>query len=623
MKKLIAVLFVLVLVGAVWAQNKKPVYFQTYPPGTEGDYCSLQYWDGPVIVKDDSTNTGQNTWYCNPTDGLWDLIAPGTATDRTGWYILSDDMDTLAELNTQITDETIVPQTNATFLGTTTWEDGDASTTLQFSCSGTDCSLTMDGAGAGENITIDNNDGALTLQGCRLPQVCADINQRIDLITTILRVGPGNDADAVANVDFQILFENFDESYTLLWDESADKFVLSEALSVNNAVTITTAGVISYGAGAQDIISNAQFGTPFEKRFLGVSGMYQTYTFGESIVGPDGAGGEESWHLVNAGGTTVERLISTGDVNAGSVTLASAGNVEIPETASKPSFTAGFGYYYVKDDSPSTAYFEDDTGVEVQLGRYGAATVTVPVNFTAFIEQNQKQLDQNMWGSLVALDTGEAINSITTIIETNGISKLLLVLNTCSDSAGSITATGTSVHRDTKAETGSDTSVMTISGTTTDGSDTDASSNVRHAFTNAYITDKWFKGSVTFSTSDVTCTDVDVYSVAFEQVNDSPGLTFTTYDINALPTNNSAWLYSYCYILDVTGDVANVTRTATLELPAADVSADIPYRLRHGAIGSAFDGSTDGFWCDLFLGPNNQTYWEQLSSRVWIDKELF
>jgi len=406
---------------------------------------------------------------------------------------------------------------------------------------------------------------------------------------------------------------------------------ITGTLTVNSAVEITTAGVISYGAGNQTIIENNKFATPSAVNFVTATNSYKVYGFGFAVEGPNGAGGVEDWFSVTASGTSAESVSVTGSITAiasivgggGKSTLAASGEIVLQEVAAPAASNTNFGQYYVKNDTPNIAMFQDDTGGKVQLGRYGSSTVTVPIVFTHYIDKNQRNLDQNVWGSLVALDTGEAINSITTIIETNGISKLLLVLNTCSDSAGSITATGTSVHRDTKAETGSDTSVMTISGTTTDGSDTDASSNVRHAFTNAYITDKWFKGSVTFSTSDVTCTDVDVYSVAFEQVNDSPGLTFTTYDINALPTNNSAWLYSYCYILDVTGDVANVTRTATLELPAADVSADIPYRLRHGAIGSAFDGSTDGFWCDLFLGPNNQTYWEQLSSRVWIDKELF
>ena len=220
------------------------------------------------------------------------------------------------------------------------------------------------------------------------------------------------------------------------------------------------------------------------------------------------------------------------------------------------------------------------------------SSATIPIVFSNFIEENTRNLDENLWGSLLSLSTGDTIdNGPTNIVVTNGISKLVLVLNTCSDSAGDITATGTSVNRDTGAETGSDTSVMTISGTTTDGSDTDASGNTRHSFTNSYITGKWFKGSVTFSTSDVNCTDVDTYSVAFEQVNDSPGLTFQTYDVNAYATNNAAWFYSYCYILDVTGDTAAITREASLELPAADVTANKYYRLRKGSLGVSLDGN--------------------------------
>ena len=235
-----------------------------------------------------------------------------------------------------------------------------------------------------------------------------------------------------------------------------------------------------------------------------------------------------------------------------------------------------------------------------------------------FMAENLKRAEEDVHGDLLSLDTGSALNSVPTdITVTTGTGKLMIVVNAGGDVAGEITVTGTTVDRETGAETGADTDTITVDAVTTDNSDTDADGNVRHSFTGAYITTKWFKGSVTLSTVDLALTDVDTYHVSFEQLNDRPRFTLDTFDINIFATNSSAWMYAYLYSIEVTDDKCNITRVASLELPVAEVNAGLYYRLRRGNIGKALMGTTDGFWVDLLFGPFTQDYWEDVSVKVW------
>jgi hypothetical protein len=140
-----------------------------------------------------------------------------------------------------------------------------------------------------------------------------------------------------------------------------------------------------------------------------------------------------------------------------------------------------------------------------------------------------------------------------------------------------------------------------------------------HEFVGAYITAKWFKGSITISSADTDVTDMDTYQVSFEQINDSADITLKTFDITAAATNNAAWLYAYLYTLHVTGDKCNVDTESTIDLPAAEVTAGMTYRLRRGEINESFSGATDGFWVDMFPGPLASTYWENINVKVWVE----
>lgn len=251
-------------------------------------------------------------------------------------------------------------------------------------------------------------------------------------------------------------------------------------------------------------------------------------------------------------------------------------------------------------------------------------TVPVPWNLTAFIEANTRFDEERIWGAFVKLSDADTLADGDSITVTKGTGKIILVVNAGADLAGDVTFTGTSVDRETGAETGVDTNTITLAGVTTDASGADAKGNITHVFTNAYITSKWFTGSVVISTTEVNLSDVDVWAVSFEQVNDLSGLTLETFDITLTTTNANAWLYSYLYSLEVTGDACAIALQASLSIADGDAVADQPWRLRRGNIAKALDGATDGLWVELFFGPANQTYFDDISIKTWgtVDVEV-
>ena len=198
-----------------------------------------------------------------------------------------------------------------------------------------------------------------------------------------------------------------------------------------------------------------------------------------------------------------------------------------------------------------------------------------------------------------------------------GTGKLVVVVVAGSDFAGDITVTGTSVDRDTGATTGSDTDTLTIDALTTDGSDTDANGNVRHAFTGAYITSKWFVGTVVLSSTTLDCT-IYAYHVSFEQFDDTADITLDTFDVNLLTTSVNAEFDSYLYSIEVTGDKCDISREASLNIGAGGETAlaNRYWRLRRGNIGKALDGTTDGTWVDIHYS-NSPAFVEDVSLKVW------
>ena len=266
-------------------------------------------------------------------------------------------------------------------------------------------------------------------------------------------------------------------------------------------------------------------------------------------------------------------------------------------------------------------YFDNPSSKWIN-GPGTTATVDIKKSLDVYTDVKERLSEENIHGGFAPLATAQPLDSVPTDINvTAGIGKIVVVVNVGSDIAGDIVITGTSVDRDTGAETADDTSTLTVDALTTDTSDTDSNGNIRHNFTGAYISDRWFKGAIVISTADLTLTDVDVYQVAFEQFGDTSDITLDTLDFSGLATNASAWCNVHLYSLEVTGDKCVITEEAEAFIDAADVSANKWYRLRIGEIDKALDGATDGIWVDQFLGPLANVYWEDINCKVWYTED--
>jgi hypothetical protein len=257
----------------------------------------------------------------------------------------------------------------------------------------------------------------------------------------------------------------------------------------------------------------------------------------------------------------------------------------------------------------------------------GAATfvtpsVDIPINLTTYDAEPARGSVTDLHGGLLSLATAQPLNSVpTNIVVTKGSGKVMIVVNAGSDFDGSITVTGTSVDRETGATSPADTDTITVDAISTDGSDTDTNGNPRYSFTGAYITSKWFTGTVTLSTANLTLTDVDVYHVSFEQFNDSPNITLHTFDANLFTTNVNAEFDAYLYCLEVTGDKVDISRTASLNLGADGETAiaNKYWRLRRGNLAKVLDGTTDGVWAELHYS-NSPAYCEDVTVKIWAEK---
>ena len=270
---------------------------------------------------------------------------------------------------------------------------------------------------------------------------------------------------------------------------------------------------------------------------------------------------------------------------------------------------------YVNDaDETIHAKGKDGDGdlIDVRLGQM--------VCFQSNLDVNQRFSVENYHGGLNLISAAQAISSGSPPSNpVMGAGKMILLVNAGTDMVGSITITGTSVDRNTGVETPSDTDVLTLVGVSTDASTTDAEGNTVFDWTRAYITSKWFTGTVALSTTDVDVSDFDIYEVAFEQANDNPGSVVETFDVTCKTTNANAWAYWYLYKVTVSGDEVAIATISELAVTDAQTTkADQQWRKRHGNIDEAVDGSTDGIFLQQILGPTNQTYLEDVNTKIWV-----
>lgn len=223
----------------------------------------------------------------------------------------------------------------------------------------------------------------------------------------------------------------------------------------------------------------------------------------------------------------------------------------------------------------------------------------------------------HLHGDLLSVSTGQAINPTpTTYNVTVGHGKLVFAIIAGSDVSGNIIVSGTTVNRKTGELTTTDQDVIPVDRLTTDSSTTPASpSRTLWDLKNAYITSKWFTGTVTISTTDLTITDMDTYSIAFEQFNDSGPVTLDTLDITLYEVNTAARFHAYLYSVDVTGSKVDIQAQASLNMgtPAA---ANRYFRLRKTNINKLLDTTKDGIFISLWYNTPTSNI-EDVTCKVW------
>lgn len=245
------------------------------------------------------------------------------------------------------------------------------------------------------------------------------------------------------------------------------------------------------------------------------------------------------------------------------------------------------------------------------------------VALTTYDAEPARTSESNVHGGLLSLVTAQPLSSGVPINVTQGVGKILIVVNAGSDISGTMTITGTSVDRETGATTGAVTNDIVVDALTTDSSSTDGNGNILHGFTGAYISSNWFNGALAISTTDLTLTDVDVYHVSFEQCNDVANYTIETFDVNIYTTDlaaaSNAEFDAYLYTLQVAGNKCDIARIADLNLGTNGFTSvrNRYWRLRRGNLETAMVGTTDGLWFDAFYS-NSPAYIEDATFKVWI-----
>jgi hypothetical protein len=237
-----------------------------------------------------------------------------------------------------------------------------------------------------------------------------------------------------------------------------------------------------------------------------------------------------------------------------------------------------------------------------------------------FLEQNTRNLDEQVWGLFDNLVTAGAVSSGSPQAATAGCHRILIVVIAGADVSGTITITGNTRDRsDTSNLTAADTEDIDITGLSTDNSSTDAQGNTIHAFDNVYMSDKWFEGSISISTSDVNISDMDVYAILYHQFDDFQSVFLTTLDTTFYITNTAAWFYSYLYLVECvnTNKKYNIENLASHDVTVGVSTANKGYR-RRKKINQWLNGNIGhGVWLELFFGPAAATYFNHISMYLY------
>jgi hypothetical protein len=231
---------------------------------------------------------------------------------------------------------------------------------------------------------------------------------------------------------------------------------------------------------------------------------------------------------------------------------------------------------------------------------------------------------ESIFGTLAVSSTANDVDAGDVTLTADavwGLGKMVIVSNGVAET-GTITITGTSVDRNTGAETALDVSTIVIDTTTTDANGTDANGQITHSLTNAYITDKWFDGraDIVISQTAGSLTDLDIYACSFNQFGDVRSINLKSFDVtvSCVTGDASTKLSLHTYTVQVNGDKVNILPGGVGVVRTSDLVTGGWYRLRRGELDIQLDGTTDGIFADIsFLG--SPAKFKDATVQIWAD----
>ena len=238
----------------------------------------------------------------------------------------------------------------------------------------------------------------------------------------------------------------------------------------------------------------------------------------------------------------------------------------------------------------------------------------VSVDFS--IDRNNKNNVNDIHGGVNEVVNAGILDSVNPINTTVGISRVGVAVVAGSDLVGTIVVTGTTVDRDTGAETGADTELLTVTAISTNTSANDVMGNLVYGYSGLYTTTKWFKGAIVLSTTNLTLTDIDVMQLTFEQFEAHSNVTISSMDATFRITNTAAYYATYLYSIKKSNGTYAITKEAEILLPVGESEVGA-YRMRRGNLEVALDGTTDGVFFDIFFKPDAQQYFESYVQKIW------
>ena len=236
-------------------------------------------------------------------------------------------------------------------------------------------------------------------------------------------------------------------------------------------------------------------------------------------------------------------------------------------------------------------------------------------------EVPERALANNIHGGIQSLASSGTVTPVpATYNVTKGIGKIYLVCDTLT-AAGTLVITGTKVDRNTGVETSTSESFI-VDEVTTDTSGTEgALSHAIYTMVNGYLSRYWWRGTVTFSTSDTLNAVFDTYHVSFEQFNSAPIYKLDSFDANLYSTNANVQFDAYLYSIAHTGEgqKANITIEASLHLGTLGGYSPLTssyHRLRKGNLNKTLGCERDGVWVTIWY-DSAVIYAQNVTVKVW------